>query len=441
MGKIIHRATLRPHVNPPRHVHVVGAGLAGLAAATALAARGVPVSVYEAGPAAGGRARSYYDRELGAVIDNGNHLLLSGNRAAMAYLARIGARDPLSGPTRAIFPFFELPSGRRWTVAPNAGRIPWWILARSRRVPGARLGEYLALHRLMRARAGETVASLLAPGELSRRLLEPLAIAALNTMPADAEARLLGAVLEQTLVHGAAACRPLVAREGLSESFVDPARAFLAARGGTLRTGARLAAIDTIADRATMLRFAATSVRVEPDEAVVLAVPAAVAPALLPGLVAPDAFEAIVNLHYGVTAELPGGAGFIGIIGGAAEWLFARPHTLSVTISAANRVVDRDAEQLARLVWPEIVAAAGLATAPMPAWRVVKERRATFAATPAQNARRPGPRTTLANVLLAGDWTATGLPATIEGAIRSGDRAAALLLEPGTPLPPGPDPA
>ncbi len=427
-------------MSPPRHVHVVGAGLAGLAAATALASRGVRVSVHEAGPAAGGRARSYPDRELGVVIDNGNHLLLSGNHAAMAYLARIGAHDPLTGPARPIFPFVELPSGRRWIVAPNTGAIPWWILAPSRRVPGARLGEYLALRRLLRARPGETVASLLAQGALTRRLLEPLAIAALNTMPAESEARLLGAVVEQTLARGGAACRPLVAREGLSESFVHPARTFLAAHGGALRTGARLAAIETAAGRATMLRFAGDDLPLGPGEAVVLAVPAGVAPTLLPGITAPDAFEAIVNLHYRITAQLPGGAGFIGIIGGTAEWLFARPQVLSVTISAANRVVDRDAEELARTVWSDVAAAAGLASAPVPAWRVVKERRATFAATAAQNARRPEPRTPLANLVLAGDWTATGLPATIEGAIRSGDRAAALLLEPGATLPTGPSP-
>ncbi len=435
-------------MNAPAHVHVVGAGLAGLAAATALAARGVRVTVHEAGPAAGGRARSYLDRELGVVIDNGNHLLLSGNRAAMGYLQRIGARDPLTGPPRPIFPFVELPSGRRWTVAPNAGRIPWWVLVRSRRVPGARLSEFLALHRLVNARAGETVASLLAPGELARRLLEPLAIAALNTMPDAADATLLGAVMAETLALGGAACRPLVAREGLSESFVDPARDFLASRGAALRTGARLAAIETESGRATMLRFAGGDVALGPNEAVVLAVPAAIAPTLLPGLTAPDAFEAIVNLHYRVTTELPGGAGFLGIIGGTAEWLFARPHVLSVTISAANRLVDRDAEELAAAVWPEVAAAAGLAgpvkgsvPRPMPPWRVVKERRATFAATPAQNARRPGPRTALANMVLAGDWTATGLPATIEGAIRSGDRAAALLLDPGAARQTGPIPA
>lgn len=414
-------------MTPPGHVHVVGAGLAGLAAATALAARGVRVTVYEAGPAAGGRARSYFDRELGVAIDNGNHLLLSGNRAAMAYLARIGARDPLAGPATPRFPFFEPASGRRWILAPNAGRVPWWVLAPGRRVPGARLREYLALRRLMTAPPGATVAAMLAPGALARRLLEPLAIAALNTMPAQAEARLLGAVVAQTLAAGGAACRPLIAREGLSQSFVDPAREFLASHGAALHTGARLAAIEAENGRVARLRFAASEVALAPGDAVVLAVTAPVAAGLLPGLVAPDAFEAIVNLHYRMTAELPGGAGFVGLIGATAEWLFARPSVLSVTISAANRYADRDAEELARTVWADVAAAAGI-SAPMPAWRLVRERRATFAATPAQNARRPGPRTALANLVLAGDWTATGLPAAIEGAISSGDRAAQLLL-------------
>jgi len=100
---------------------------------------------------------------------------------------------------------------------------------------------------------------------------------------------------------------------------------------------------------------------------------------------------------------------------------------VSVTISAANRMVDQDAEAIARAVWPDVVAALNL-DEPMPAWRVVKERRATVAATAEQEKLRPGTRTGLGNLVLAGDWTATGLPGTIEGAIRSGRTAAEALL-------------
>src|SRR5271170_3882056 len=109
-----------------RRVHIVGAGLAGLAAAIRCAASGRRVSLYEAGPAAGGRCRSYLDRGLGLRIDNGNHLVLSGNRATMSLLAQVGARDALTGPERPLFPFVDLADGTRWTVRPNAGRLPWW---------------------------------------------------------------------------------------------------------------------------------------------------------------------------------------------------------------------------------------------------------------------------------------------------------------------------
>ena len=122
----------------PRHVHVVGAGLAGLSAALDLVAAGVGVTVHEAGPAAGGRCRSYFDRELGCRIDNGNHLLLSGNRAAWAFLDRVGARGTMGGPAEPVFPFMDLATSERWTVRPNRGRLPWWVLSRGRRVPGAR---------------------------------------------------------------------------------------------------------------------------------------------------------------------------------------------------------------------------------------------------------------------------------------------------------------
>ncbi len=163
-----------------------------------------------------------------------------------------------------------------------------------------------------------------------------------------------------------------------------------------------------------------------PVEAVVLAVPPWVAADLLPGQRLPTAFQAILNIHFRVAADR-GLTGFIGLIGGTAEWVFVKHGHVSVTISAANRMVDQDAEAIARAVWPDVQAALNL-RGPMPAWRVVKERRATVAATAEQERLRPGPRTALGNLVLAGDWTATGLPGTIEGAIRSGRTAAEALL-------------
>ena len=172
------------------HVHVIGAGLAGLSAAVALREAGQTVTVLEAGPVAGGRCRSYFDRELGLRIDNGNHLLLSGNRSAFAYIDTIGARPTLAMPAEPMFPFVDLGNGLRWVLRPNLGRIPWWVLSRKRRTPGSHATDHLALLRLRRANNDATVAASLRHDIFYHRLIEPLAVAALNTPPDIASARL-----------------------------------------------------------------------------------------------------------------------------------------------------------------------------------------------------------------------------------------------------------
>ncbi len=408
------------------HVHVVGAGLAGLAAALTLVERGVRVTVHEAGPAAGGRCRSYFDRELGCRIDNGNHLLLSGNAAAFAFLDQVGARDTLAGPGCPAFPFIDLQSGERWVVRPNRGRVPFWIFDKRRRVPGTRLGDYLHLIALGRAGPDATVADVLPHGVLYRRLLEPLAIAALNTPAATGSAHLLAAVVAQSLGAGGAACIPAFPREGLSESFIDPAIRWLEARGATIRLSSRVAAIRSGAGVATGLGDETLGA----DEGVVLAVPAPVASGLLPGVSGPDAFEAILNVHFRLDVSpdaIPERAGFLGMVGSLSEWVFVKPGVVSITISAANRHAAMEPVAVAQHVWQEVRSALDLPD-PIPRWRVLREKRATFSATPAQNRKRPSSGTTLRNLVLAGDWTATGLPSTIEGAIRSGRKAADDLL-------------
>jgi squalene-associated FAD-dependent desaturase len=408
-------------------VHVIGAGLAGLAAALSLSGAGRQVVVHEAGPAAGGRCRSYFDRELDLRIDNGNHLMLSGNTAAVGYIVEIGAAAEVRMPERPAFPFMDLTTGQRWTVRPNMGRVPWWVFVPARRVPRTRMSDYLGMAAIARVTDDRVVADSMRRGRLFWRLVEPLAVAALNTPSHEGLARLLGAVMRETLMCGGEACLPMLPRQGLSEALIDPAVATLRARGADIRFNSRIGGLTMDGGRITALRKADAAVPLDADDAVVLAVPPWVARGLVPGLVVPEAFQAILNIHFRVEA---GGneAGFIGLIGGAAEWLFLKPGHVSVTISAANAKVDEPAETIAALVWPNVAAALGL-DGEMPPYRVVKERRATFAATAQQEVRRPSTRTrAAANLVLAGDWTATGLPATIEGAIRSGRAAGAALL-------------
>ncbi|WP_448190980.1 hydroxysqualene dehydroxylase HpnE [Azospirillum sp. sgz301742] len=417
-------------------VHVIGAGVAGLACAVRLARAGRRVALHEAAPAAGGRCRSFYEPTLGRTIDNGNHLLLSANRAALAFLEESGGGGTLTGPAEAGFPFIDLATDERWTVRPNRGVLPWWIFVPDRRIPGTRPADYAGGLRLALASAGDTVAARVPEGHpLYRRFWEPLTLAALNAAPDTGAARLLWSVLRETFALGADACRPLVARDGLTASFVEPALATLAAAGAEVRFGSRLASIERTDDRAAALRFADHSEELGPDDRVVLAVPAAAAAALLPGLSVPGGEgHAILNAHYRLAepAGLPGGLPFLGIVGGTAHWAFVRGDVVSVTVSAAGALVDRPAEELAERLWRDVAAVLGRSGTPTPPARIIKERRATFVQSPDNLTRRPKARTRWCNLVLAGDWTDTGIPATIEGAARSGHAAADVVLA-GTP--------
>ncbi|WP_018076027.1 hydroxysqualene dehydroxylase HpnE [Novosphingobium nitrogenifigens] len=406
---------------------IAGAGLAGLSSAVRLIEAGLSVSIGDGAARAGGRCRSYFDRQLGQVIDNGNHLVLAGNRAVADFRRTVGAIAPLEGPDQADFPFADLATGDRWTLRINDGRVPWWVLVKSRRVPGTGASDYLALGKLLSGKPGQTVGDRVpTTGPLWDRMLDPVLLAILNTAPAIGSAELTAAVVRESLALGGKASLPRIASPTLAAAFIDPATDWLEAHGAPVALGRRLRSIETTGDRVTALDWGAGPEPVVADEAVVLAVPSWVAKGLLPEISVPDAFHSIVNAHFAFTPP-PGAPLMLGLLGATGQWLFAFEDRISVTVSAADDIVDHDREELAYRFWDEIQRAYGFC-APMPAWQIVKEKRATFSATPEQDAKRPPARTRWRNLFLAGDWTATGLPATIEGALRSGETAARTVL-------------
>src|SRR5712675_1663374 len=256
------------------NVHIIGAGISGLSAAVRLANANFNVHLHEATQQAGGRCRSYFDAATNLTIDNGNHLLLSGNRHAVAYARSIGTEAGLVGPKRAQFPFVDLTTGRRWQLDLGDNRLPLWVFDTARRVPDTGLRDYLALMPLIWASPGRLVGDAIpCEGRLYQRLVQPLLLAALNVDPPEGSAGLAGAVVRETLLAGGQACRPLIARDGLSAVLVEPAIRLLQGKGASVRFGHELREFGISGASVGELKFGGDTVPIAPDAAVVMAVP------------------------------------------------------------------------------------------------------------------------------------------------------------------------
>ena len=435
----------------PRHVAVVGGGFAGLAAAVRLARGGARVTVLERRPFLGGRTYSFTHPATGEVLDNGPHVLMGAYTEALDFLAEIGAADKVAVQPRLHVAMAHPSLGMGAVSAPAVPgplQAPAALLRYSL-LPAAERGRLFvgALRLAARSRgrlAGETVAQALAAVGQSaaacERFWHPLAIATLNEAPEVAAAAPFVAVLRRGFFAGARAARFVVARVPLSDVYTTDARALVERAGGQVLTSRPVTALALDAGRVRGVVVRDGGI-VDAD-AVVLAVPCAALLRLLPPeLQSQPTFRAlagmgtspIVSTHLWLDRPVAWGSVFLGLLASRAQWLFdcgpaaAGGHRLASVTSGARFWDETSDEDIAREVMDD-------ARAVLPALRdarclrahVIRERHATLSLTPDADARRPTVETPIANLFLAGDWVQTGLPATIEGAVQSGRRAADL---------------
>jgi hydroxysqualene dehydroxylase len=411
-------------------VHVVGAGLAGLSAALRLSEHsGFGVVVHEATGRAGGRCWSFHDERLGRWIDNGNHLILSGNRNVLDYVSGTGARDRLKILPAAAFPFRDLARDKSWSVRISRSPLPFLT---GYGIPGAGPGMAFDFLRILTSSQSRTVADAIAGrGPIWRTFWRPLAVSILNAPPEEASAALLAGVFRQSLLGGAQACRPVLAPGGLWSALVEPALERLQRRGVEVRFREPLVGIETDGDRAVGLRFSSgsRSVGLSQDDCLILAAPPGKLGDIL-GVQMPAPGYTIANAHF-VVPELVAQSipEVCGIVGGTADWLFRRGDVVSVTVSCAEctPLSSMNTSEAISHLWKDVAQVSGRPNAEPIAARFLQERAATWNPSPASSARRPQARSRLQNVLLAGDHVHSDLPATLEAAVRSGFTAANAL--------------
>jgi squalene-associated FAD-dependent desaturase len=425
------------------NVAVIGGGYAGMAAAVTLADYRIPVTVLEAGRLPGGRARRI--EAHGVVLDNGLHVLIGAYRETLRLIERV---NPLAGQALLRLPL-------EWTIH-NSFRLraahlpaPLHLVAGLLRADGATLGERLSALRFMaRMRFARfdlerdlTVEALLdrfhQHPRMRRVLWHPLCIAALNTPPERASARVFLRVLGDTLGADSHACSLVLPRTDLTALFPEPAASYVTARGGSVRLGCRVTGIDPCE-----AGFSVTAGgRPEKYTHVICALPPHLVNAFLAGISALAEIAEIIErltfqpiysvyLRYPTDVRLP--APMVGFDGALVHWAFDRgmlcgqQGVIGAVISAEGPHQQLTQDDLAAAAHEELQRQLG----PLPpsSWsQVIAEKRATFACTP--DLVRPPQRTPLRNFLLAGDYTAGDYPGTLEAAVRSGIKAAAHVLE------------
>jgi hydroxysqualene dehydroxylase len=443
-----------------RDVVVIGGGFAGLSAAVALAQVGFRVAVLESKPALGGRAYSFADSETGDFVDNGQHVLMGCYAETLKFLGRLGQTGQLVFHPNLAIKMLER-DGRAGVLKTarlpgplhmTAGLMRYGLLTPRERMSALVTGlRMLGMHRRDRARlAGTTVSGvmdLLGQGEQARQCLwYPLAIATLNEDPELASAALLAEVLKRAFFSRRADSAFVYAKVGLSDLYCPGSMRMIEAGGGLVETRARVDALEFGADNRV------SSVRLRDGRRLkasnfIAAVPPAQLVRMLPEEMAADPFFArlgeisyspIVCVHAWFDREVTD-TPFVGFVGTTTQWLFNKRRIfaengarangyLSFVISGARKLLDAGNEDLLDQVTGDL-------NAMIPAARearlikalVLKEKQATMAPSPECDRLRPGLATPIDNFFLAGDWIQTGLPATIESAVKSGHAAAAAI--------------
>jgi squalene-associated FAD-dependent desaturase len=436
-----------------KRVVIIGGGFAGLAAGVRLSERGQDVLLLERRSHLGGRAYSFTDAKTGDVVDNGQHLFMGCYHHTIAFLKTIGRLDRLKFQDRPRVDFLDTKGFTSFDCPPLPA--PLHVLAGLLRMKGLGLSDKLRAFNIGRAIKSN---GRLSPGALTvdqwldelgqstrikKRFWYPMVVATLNQKPGIASARMLKVVLQEAFGGDSKSASIGISRVGLSDLYTDGAFDFIKARGGDVRTGAQVQRL--IIEKGVVVAVELKDGELVDGDYFISAVPPEALFAILPEELKNKEFASLLTLGSSPIVSINLWFDrpiidheFVGLLGTRSQWIFNKDLILSpgkksnqvaVIISAARDFVDWTKNDLVEMALADLHEL-------LPASRdaellhsvIVKEREATLSHSVESDSLRPGPRTSISNLILAGDWTDTGLPATIESAVVSGDKATEIVI-------------
>ncbi len=419
---------------------IIGGGLAGLTAASILSSKNFNHTLIESSPKLGGRTYSFKDMETDTEIDNGQHIMMGCYKETLSFLKLIGAENNFDyqknlflkfinrnknqfqlNAASAFYPFNLLLAIINYDVLNLSDRISFIIFLL--KLP------LLSKNLLRKITVKEWLENENQNPDIVKGFWEILCVGALNTNLEKASALVFYDILIQIFFKGNFASTIILPKYGLSESVVYPASSFIEKNGGTIILSESIKeiiiknqkVISVKSDKNTYNNF----------DNVISAIPLYALEKIIPkknlDLELELEYSTILNIHLWLK-ENNLREKFYGLLDSPLHWIFLKENHINIVISDANYLIDKTKEEIIKFVIEELVQFTTIKEEDIQQYKIIKEKRATFVPSVSSLDKRPNCKTTIKNLFLAGDWTNTGLPSTIESAVKSGRQAAELVL-------------
>jgi len=415
-------------------VVVLGGGLAGLSSAVFLSENNIPVSLIESAPRLGGRVFSFYDPLFDAVIDNGQHIMMGCYSSTLQYLKTINALENFYFQKQLEVLFYR--SGKLYPLRSDRKLYPFNLLSGLTSFNLLSPKERFSLIKffaLLPISSGRDAENLNAEEWLIRNnqgdnvrkcFWNIFIIGALNTIPSKASASVLRDILFRVFLSGSNSSSIILPIKPLTESFCTPAAVYLKEKGSEVTCSERVLRLEFDYRKNKINRIITSKRTISGFSHVISGIPLFALKKLIPGLL-PDfdpVYSPILNIHFKTRMELFPGR-FIALVDSPLHWIFKHPDHYTIVISSADDHLFKTTDEITLMIKRELVSQFHIKETDVSAVKIIKERKATFVPSADILRKRPGNKTEYKNLLIAGDWTNTGLPATIEGAIESGKQA------------------